>query len=138
MRSMIRVGATVLCCLLMGMGCAKEEKVPHASTQVVFEKEMMPVFSRSCGVCHRREGGNDKAVLNGVFYETADDVQSIIGSYIIPGKPEESGLLKVLNQSLPVGEGQIVMPPPSSDVPRWSEVELALFSLWIKQGAKME
>jgi len=124
--------------MLVAMGCAKEEKAPPVATQVSFEKEIMPVFLRSCGVCHRREGGNAAAIAHAVYYENSEDVWAKIGTYIIPGKPEESGLLKVLNQSFPVGESQVVMPPPAADVPKWSEAELALFTQWIEQGAKRE
>ena len=123
-------------------GCAKKEDAEKIQVQaqeietVSFSQHIMPVFTRSCAVCHKREGGNPHAVDEGTFFEQKEDVLSKIGTYILPGKPEESGLLHVLDQTLPVGEKKIVMPPPGTNIPKWSEDELALFSKWISQGAE--
>ncbi len=118
-------------------GCNKKmpaETEPKGKT-VSFAGEIMPVFVRSCGACHKREGGNEAAVKNQKYYEKPQDVLGAIGKFIIPGKPEESGLIKVCDQTYPVGEKKIVMPPPRSDVPKWSDEELALLVKWIEQGA---
>ncbi|MHC4777574.1 MAG: hypothetical protein ACYTFG_03235 [Planctomycetota bacterium] len=120
----------------------KEEKAEGSgkkdeeATMVSFSKDLMPLFERSCGVCHKREGGNEHAVENGVYYEKKGDVLSKVGKYIIAGKPEESGLLKILNQTMKVGDSEIVMPPPGKDIPPWSKEELEKFTTWIKEGAK--
>jgi len=73
---------------------------PHA---VSLNTAILPVFTRSCGVCHKREGGNDEAVANKSYFETREDILARVGKFIIPGKPEESGLIKVLDQTYPVG-----------------------------------
>lgn len=130
--------AVVLTGLVISVGCKKEEDTPPAETSqtsVSLEQDLMPVFTRSCGGCHQREGGNEKAIVNGVFYETKADIMAKVGKHIIPGKPQDSGLFKVCNQSVPVGEGLIVMPPPKSEVPKWSKEELDKFSQWITAGA---
>ena len=81
-------------------------------------------------------GINPSAVVNGKFYESKEDILELVGKSIFPGKPEEIGLLDVLNQSDPVGKRRIVMPPPGTRYPKWSENELALFVRWIEQGAE--
>jgi len=131
--------AVVLAGLVISVGCKKEKEdgtPPETSeTSISLEQDLMPVFSRSCGACHQREGGNEKAIVNGVFYETKADILEKVGQYIIPGKPKDSGLFKVCSQSVPVGESLIVMPPPKSNVPKWSTEELDRFSQWITAGA---
>ena len=126
-------------------GCADEKKPepkkdspsgPQAKgDKVSFSKDVLPVFVRSCGACHKREGGNEEAVERKVYYETKEDVLGKVGKFIIPGKPQESGLLKILNQTQPVSDAKIVMPPPGSSVPAWSKDELDLFSRWVQAGA---
>jgi hypothetical protein len=139
----------VLCFLVTAgfafAGCA-DEKSPEPKKDsptgaqakgdaVSFSKDVLPVFVRSCGACHRREGGNEKAVEDKVYYETKEDVLGKVGKHIIPGKPQESGLLKILNQTQPVGDAKIVMPPPGASIPAWSKGELDLFSRWVQAGA---
>jgi len=129
--------AVVLAALVVSVGCKKEEGPPAetSETSISLEQDLMPVFSRSCRGCHQREGGNKDAVVNQVFYETKADILEKVGQYIVPGKPQDSGLFKVCSQSVPVGESLIVMPPPKSDVPKWSTEELDKFSQWIAAGA---
>lgn len=125
--------------VLIVSGCARKDDTameqPDISGTVSLANNVMPLFVRSCGACHKREGGNPAAVANGAYFETKEDILGKVGSVIIAGKPEESGLLKVLDQSMPVGKNGIVMPPPGTPVPRWKEKELELLSRWIARGA---
>jgi mono/diheme cytochrome c family protein len=104
--------------------------------EVSLSEDLMPLFERSCAVCHKRDGGKDKAIQNGVFYETKDDILSKVGTFIVAGKPEESGLLKVLNQTQKFGRRKTPMPPPKASSPKWSAAELKQFSDWVTAGAK--
>lgn len=106
------------------------------AAEVSLSTDLMPIFARSCAVCHQREGGNEKAIKDKTFYEKKEDIMGVVGTYILPGKPEQSGLLKILNQTTKVGRRETPMPPPKSDVPKWSEAELKLFSEWVSAGAK--
>ena len=121
-------------------GCSKKEDTakeqPEISGNVSLSNQVIPLFVRSCGVCHKREGGNPAAIANATYFETKEDILGKVGSFIIAGKPEESGLLKILNQSMPVGKNKIVMPPPGTSVPKWNMEELGFFSSWITQGAE--
>jgi mono/diheme cytochrome c family protein len=125
-------------------GCSRKQDAaqepPQISTSqgpatVSLTRDVMPLFTRSCAVCHKREGGNPAAVAEKTYFEKKEDILGKVGKLIRPGKPGESRLLNILNQSYPVGRRKIVMPPPGMPVPRWSPEEVDLFSRWIMQGA---
>jgi hypothetical protein len=117
-------------------GEAPNPQPQPATAAVSFAGDIMPVFTRSCAGCHRREGGFEAAIEGGAFFEKKEDILAKVGTFIVPGKPAESGFLKVLNQSIPVGRDKIVMPPPKSRASKWTKEELDLFSRWIAEGAK--
>ena len=116
-----------VCLAIVGGVCAEE---------VSMKNDIMPLFERSCAVCHKREGGNEKATANKTFYETKEDILSMVGTFIMPGKPEESGLLKVLDQTQKFGRREMPMPPPKAAAPKWSAAELKKFEAWVSAGAK--
>ena len=135
---MKRWGLGMAVVLLLGMllfGCHKKEASPEQAP-VSLNQEVVPLFTRSCAVCHRRVDGDGEAVAHGVYYENAEDILAKVGTAILPGRPTESLLLKVLGRSYPVGTRLVTMPPPGSGVPAWSEAELARFAQWILEGAK--
>jgi hypothetical protein len=103
---------------------------------VSLAKDLMPVFAESCTVCHRRENGSEAAIEGGTIIETKEDILKAVGTGIVPGKPEASPFLKVLDQTIAVGRNKLVMPPPNAKAPKWTAEELALFSRWIAEGAK--
>ena len=104
--------------------------------EVSLEKDLMPLFQRSCGTCHAPDSGVRGAIKDGAFFNTKEDVLGKVGTFIIAEKPEESGLVKVVDQTKKFGKKQLVMPPAKSDDPKWSKEEIALFKAWIKSGAK--
>jgi mono/diheme cytochrome c family protein len=129
-------------CLIL-TACSKERKPaavpgsePGTTTEVSLARDLMPVFTKSCAGCHKRVGGFAEAVEGGAYIETKEDILKAIGTGIVPGKPAESGFLRVLDQTYPVGRDKVVMPPPNSKAPKWSKEELDLFSRWISEGAK--
>jgi len=136
MKSIIAVLLGVI--FLIGACAPKEqaEKV-DASQMVSLEKDILPVISGKCGACHRRETVYPKAVSNGIFYETEADIIGLVGKDIMPGKPADSRLYSVLNQTYAVGESQIFMPHAGTGIEKWTDKELALFKTWIEQGAKV-
>ncbi|MFH1707234.1 MAG: hypothetical protein ABIF71_04890 [Planctomycetota bacterium] len=108
---------------------------PVAPAEMSLTKDIMPIFVRACGACHVH-GGTSQAVAKGTFFDTKEDITSRVGKYIIPGKPEESGVYKICAQQITVGESKIVMPPPTAPVPAWTAAELAKLAQWITEGAK--
>jgi len=110
--------------------------LPVLGKEVSLEKDLMPLFQRSCATCHAPDSGVRGAIKDGTFFDTKKDIMDKVGTFIIPGKPEESGLLKVLDQTKKFGKRNIPMPPPKSGDPKWSEEEIAEITAWIKAGAK--
>lgn len=104
--------------------------------EVSLEKDLMPVFAKSCATCHAPDSGVRGAIKNETYFATKEDILGKVGAFIIPGKPEESGLLKVLDQTATFGKRDIPMPPPNSDEAKWSEEDLEKFAEWVKAGAK--
>jgi mono/diheme cytochrome c family protein len=104
--------------------------------EISFSKDLMPLFQRSCATCHKREGGNENAVQNKVYYEKKEDLLSLVGTYIIAGNPDKSGLVKVLDQTTKFGRRKSPMPPPKAASPKWSDAELKKIRAWITAGAK--
>jgi WD40 repeat protein len=97
---------------------------------VDFEKEVLPIFRRSCVACHNATDAEGKFVI--------ETPQSILkggseGPAAVAGKGAESLLLKVASH-----QTEPHMPPPDNDVkakPLTPE-ELGLIKLWIDQGAQ--
>ena len=117
-----------LCLTLMATMVTAEE--------TSLSKDVMPLFARSCTGCHQREGGNRKAVDQGPYLEKKSDILRIVGSMIIPGKPESSYLLITISKPKPGQPRFKMMPPQNSKGPRLTDQEVQKISDWIKAGAK--
>lgn len=104
--------------------------------EVSLEKDLIPLFKRSCGTCHAPDSGIRGAIKDGAFFNSKKDILGKVGGPIKPGKPEKSGLMKVLNQTAKFGKNKLVMPPPKSDKSKFSKEELEKVATWIKAGAK--
>jgi len=109
---------------------------PAEEKAISLKENLMPLFARSCAGCHKREGGNPKAIEHKIFYEKPEDVMAQVGRLIIAGAPEKSKVVYLLTPPKNPNERKEVMPPPRSNVQMMSEKEIALISTWIKQGAK--
>jgi cytochrome c553 len=108
---------------------------PALAEEVSLSQDLMPLFTRSCTGCHQREGGNRKAVESGPYIEKTSDVTNMVGTLIIPGKPESSYLLMIMSSPKPGTQQRKIMPPSRSKAPRMSEEDLRRISAWIKAGA---
>lgn len=110
--------------------------VSASAAEVSLEKDLMPLFKRSCGTCHAPDSGIRGAIKDGAFFNTQKDILGKVGGPIKAGKPEESGLIKVLDQTAKFGKKKLVMPPPKADETKFSKEEIAKVVAWIKAGAK--
>ncbi len=123
------------------IGCSKKGTQELAKIQkematvISFQNDILPVFQRSCGVCHTRENVNSPAIEHQVYYEQKEDIFSNVGTFIIVGNPDESSLYNICCQTITVSDENIVMPPPGSGVPKWNDQELQKFAKWIAAGA---
>jgi len=100
---------------------------------VSFHEEVQPIFRRHCVACHQ-------AAKQRGDYRMTDFASLLAGGEsgepaIVPGKPEASYLLAQITPQ----DGVAAMPPPtasaSSSSPALTEIEVALISRWIAEGA---
>jgi len=96
--------------------------------QVSFEKDIVPIFQKSCSACHfppvdPLKGKLDLSTLAAALKGGAE------GPSIIPGKADESMLVKMIEGTL-----EPVMPPKGKVDPLTPEA-IALVKQWINEGA---
>jgi len=135
------LGAAALC-TLASITFAEEPKPAVAgpiavtelkrSTTVDFQKEILPLFKKSCTACHNQTDAKGDLVL--------ESPKTILvggesGPAVVPGKSGESLLLK-----LAAHQAKPTMPPKNNkaNAPDLKPDELGLIKLWIDQGAKGE
>lgn len=109
---------------------------PAIAGEVSLEKDLVPLFQRSCGTCHAPDSGVRGAIKNGAFFNSKKDLLEKVGGPIVAGEPEKSGLIKVLDHTAKFGKKELVMPPPKADEPAFTKEEIEKVKAWIKAGAK--
>ncbi|MBN2601278.1 MAG: hypothetical protein JXR87_04745, partial [Candidatus Marinimicrobia bacterium] len=120
--------------------CSNDSSKKLAETQkklatvISLEKDIMPIFKQTCAVCHNRQNQSSPATEHGVYYDTIEDITSEIGKQINPGRPDESNLYNICAREITVSGESLVMPPPGSGIPKWSNSELQKFAKWIAAG----
>ena len=95
--------------------------IAPASAKVDFAKEIAPVLAQRCLECHGPEKQKGKLRL--------DTRETAFEHVIVPGKPGESELLKLI--SLPEGHDDIM---PAKGDPL-SKAQIDLIRQWIEEGA---
>lgn len=109
--------------------CIAAAFVPgHAYAQaekVSFERDVYPLLEKRCNSCHHAEEADGSLDLTrlSTMLRGGDD----LGSAIVPGKPDESPLIKVLHKG-----GDYFMPKDRDPL---AAGEIALLKNWISQGA---
>ena len=103
---------------------------------VSLAKDVVPIIDRECGFCHTRtDSPNPMAVANKVYLEEGGDLLGLVGTFIVAGDSSKSGFIGVLDQSVSVGVGPTVMPPPASGRKAMSKKDVAVVATWIDEGA---
>ncbi|MDB6026573.1 MAG: hypothetical protein JWM68_2796, partial [Verrucomicrobiales bacterium] len=116
----------VALCILLG-GSSLIAK-PNASAHIDFNRDIRPILSENCFHCHGSDSGKRKAKLR---LDVAEG--PLEKGVIVPGKPEESEVVKRILSSDPEEQ----MPPPTSNRHLSSE-QKELLRAWIKAGAKYD
>ncbi len=103
------------------------------SEQIQFNRDVRPILSDNCFLCHGPDKGTREANLrldleNGITAPLDSGKQAVI-----PGKPEESELVKRITATNP----DLMMPPPSSHKSLSGE-QVQVLQDWIRQGAPWE
>ncbi|MCC6152675.1 MAG: hypothetical protein IT367_02905, partial [Candidatus Hydrogenedentes bacterium] len=96
---------------------------------VSFEKEILPIFQKSCSACHfppaePLKGKLDLSTVAATLKGGAD------GAIVVPGKADESRLVQIVE-----GKLEPMMPPKGKGDPLTPEA-IALLKQWINEGAK--
>src|SRR5262249_22944850 len=106
------------------------ESEPKAKATVDFNRQVRPILSENCFACHGPDEKQRKAKLR---FDTKEGVFAKLrggGSAIVPGKVEESELVRRITAE----ETSERMPPVKSGKKMKPE-EIALLKEWIAQGA---
>lgn len=104
--------------------------------KVSYSFHIRPVLSDKCFKCHGPDLATRQAGLRLDIAEAAyAPLPETPGAFaIVPGKPEESELMKRISST----DSTYVMPVPESHLGPLSEYEIKLFEKWIRQGAQYE
>lgn len=105
----------------------KKEETIDPSKPVSFYKHIRPILQANCTGCHQPAKAKGDYIMTDFAKLLAGGEE---GSAIVPGKPEQSNLLKV---SMPNAEGKVEMPPKGDPL---HESQVALIKKWITEGAK--
>jgi hypothetical protein len=101
-----------------------------AQTRVDFQRDIRPILSDNCFLCHGPDASARKANLRLDLHEDALTVRRN-GTPIVAGKPDESLLYKKITETDPARR----MPPLSSHK-TLTDAQKATIKLWIEQGAE--
>ena len=110
-------------CLLIVAGIALTGRPPRDDARF-FDDQVAPILTKHCLGCHNHE--LDDGNISFEDRATLLKERSVGGAAVIPGKPEESPLIRAIRHN-----GDIRMPPgkklPSRDI--------TILTEWIRRGA---
>ena len=105
---------------------------PHGAEKLHFyQTEVQPVLQRNCLRCHggmNRRGGLNMSTRAALLQGGKD------GVVVIPGRPEDSLLIRVIGPRLP--EGDPMRMPPKGE--RLTDAEVAAIRRWVVEGVVMD
>ena len=107
-----------------------------AKKPISYNRDIRPILSDKCFSCHGPDVNKMKAGLRLDLEASAyAELPNNKGHFaIVPGHPEQSELIRRISSDDP----NIVMPQPASHLAKLTPEEIALFTQWIKEGAKYE
>jgi hypothetical protein len=115
--------ASSLVCALFAVQFASAAETIH------FSRNIRPILSENCFLCHGPDEGNRKGDLR-LDLEAAAKRDRKGTVAVVPGKPEQSAII----QRLEAKDPDEVMPPPASHKVI-SPAQVQLLKAWIRQGA---
>lgn len=129
--------------LAMAAGMAVAVLAPGArADQVDFNKDIKPIFKKSCIRCHSLDNPRHKAAAGFRLDDRADALKGGDNAHekdIVPGNSKESVLVKLLSGSVNVdGEDIDAMPKKKrgEEFKPLPDKQIELIKQWIDQGAK--
>ena len=108
----------------------------RASAKISYNFDIRPILSDKCFKCHGPDASHREAHLRLDIADSAfAPLKNTKGAYaIVPGKPEQSELLRRVSSPDPTYQ----MPPSDSHLGTLTPQEVQLFEKWISQGAHYE
>lgn len=104
-----------------------------AAEKVSFNRQIRPLLSDRCFACHGPDANKRESELRLDIRAEALKPAESGKKAIVPGKPEESELLKRINHT-----DKDELMPPASTHKNLSPAERAMFKQWIAEGAEYE
>lgn len=120
------LGAAMFGCLWVSLTQAQPGSLPEAEKLEFFEARIRPVLIERCYACHNSHDTTEADLA--LDHREGLRKRTESGIVVVPGKPEESVLLKVIRHEL---EG---LEMPEGDAPLDDQV-IADFETWIHHGA---
>lgn len=135
---------TRLCAAAVPALLLSAASIAQPPASVSFQRDISPLFAKSCAYCHMKEGPDAGLILEPrLAYVMIVNVASTQSSLkrVAPGDPERSYLLlKMQNRHLDVGGSGQKMPIFPGGVPRGiltaTADDIALVRAWIEAGAR--
>ncbi len=125
---------TAFIIMVLFLGAERQEATQKA--EVSFKKDVAPVIQRACLPCHAEESMNP----SGLSLDTYDNLMSggKHGSPVVPGKPDESIIIKKLSPNPPFGDRMPLHRRKDADDSKRkvTDEDIQLIKDWIAQGAK--
>jgi mono/diheme cytochrome c family protein len=118
--------------LLASASLASRSLAAEKAPAIDFGRDIRPIFSENCYACHGPDKDKRKAGLRLDLKEDAFKKLDSGDFAIVPGKPDQSRLLKVI--SLPPGDDDHM--PPAKTGKKLTPAQVELLRRWIVQGAK--
>jgi hypothetical protein len=115
----------LLCALAFLLGISP---LAAAANEIQFNRDIRPILSENCFVCHGHDKNNRKAKLRLDDREVALDREAIV-----PGKPDQSKLVQHIFSTDP----DEIMPPPKTHK-TLTAAQKELLKNWIGAGAQYE
>jgi hypothetical protein len=105
----------------------------EAAEPLAFNKDIRPIFSKTCFTCHGPDAAAVKGELRLDIREHALKGGESGKPAIVPGKPEESLMVQRMRSTDP----DDTMPPPEAHM-KFTPKDAELLTRWIAEGAKYE
>jgi mono/diheme cytochrome c family protein len=121
----LRASLACLSFLFFGLGVRAQSSAASPS-RIDFSREIRPVLSKNCFPCHGADEGNRKAKLRLDVRELALQPRRKGRAAIVPGKPEQSLVIKMISEE---------RMPPEETGNRLTSAQVETIRRWIQQGA---
>jgi mono/diheme cytochrome c family protein len=104
-----------------------------AAAKISFNEEIQPLLADNCYSCHGTDPGSRKAELRLDRFEHATAKRKDGPPAIVPGKPDESGLVQRIESK----DEKKIMPPPEAHKTLKPE-QIARLRRWVAEGAEYQ